>query len=67
MGAEAVKTLLQAIDLESLSAELKEELRTASGQKRARVLKRLEVVEAFRLSGNKPEWMVMDVVAGHPA
>ena len=62
MGAEAVKTLLQAIDLESLSAELKEELRTASGQKRARVLKRLEVVEAFRLSGNKPEWMVMDVV-----
>ena len=62
MGAEYIKKLLAEIDLESLSAELKEELETASGQKRARLLKRLEVVEAFRLSGNRPEWMILDVV-----
>ncbi len=62
MGAEYVKKLLAEIDLEALSAELKEELETATGQKRARLLKRLEVVESFRLSGNRPEWMIMDVV-----
>ena len=50
------------IDLEKLSAELKEELETANGQKRARLLKRLEVVEAFRTSGNRPEWMILDVI-----
>ena len=62
MGAEAIKKLLEEIDLEVLSAELKEELENASGQKKARILKRLEVVEAFRLSGNRPEWMIMTVV-----
>ncbi len=62
MGAEAVKELLQKLDLEALSAELKAELEDATGQKRVRILKRLEVVEAFRLSGNKPEWMIMDVI-----
>ena len=62
MGAEAVKKLLEELDLEQLSVELKEELETAAGQKRVRLLKRLEVVEAFRLSGNRPEWMIMDVV-----
>ncbi|MBQ7937649.1 MAG: DNA-directed RNA polymerase subunit beta' [Oscillospiraceae bacterium] len=62
MGAEAVQLLLKDIDLEKLSAELHEELETASGQKRVRLLKRLEVVEAFRLSGNRPEWMILDVV-----
>ncbi|MDD6878293.1 MAG: DNA-directed RNA polymerase subunit beta', partial [Clostridiaceae bacterium] len=62
MGAEAVKELLQQIDLEKLSAELKEEMESASGQKRVRILKRLEVVEAFRLSGNRPEWIILDVV-----
>ena len=62
MGAEAIKELLCKIDLESLSSSLKEELADASGQKRVRLLKRLEVVEAFRLSTNKPEWMIMDVV-----
>ncbi len=62
MGAEAVKELLQKLDLEKLSAELKSELADASGQKRVRILKRLEVVESFRLSGNRPEWMIMDVV-----
>ncbi len=62
MGAEYIQKLLAEIDLESLSAELKEELETATGQKRARLLKRLEVVESFRISGNRPEWMVMDVV-----
>lgn len=55
MGAEAVKKLLEELDLEQLSAELKEELETAAGQKRVRLLKRLEVVEAFRISGNRPE------------
>ena len=62
MGAEAVIELLQKLDLEALSAELKAELEDATGQKRVRILKRLEVVEAFRLSGNKPEWMIMDVI-----
>ena len=62
MGAESIMELLQAIDLEKESVELKAELKDASGQKRARIIKRLEVVEAFRESGNKPEWMVMTVV-----
>jgi len=66
MGAEAVKKLLQQIDLETLSVELKQELETAAGQKRAKLLKRLEVVEAFRLSGNKPEWMILDVISVIP-
>ena len=62
MGAEAVLELLKDINLEKESEELKTELKTASGQKRARIVKRLEVVEAFRLSGNKPEWMIMTVI-----
>ena len=62
MGAEAVKELLQQIDLEQLSEQLHAELKTTSGQKKARIVKRLEVVDAFRLSGNKPEWMVIDVL-----
>ena len=62
MGAEAIKKLLQEIDLEKLSEELREELKDAGGQKRARITKRLEVVEAFRLSGNRPEWMILDAV-----
>jgi len=62
MGAEAIKELLQAIDLEKEAEELKTGLRESSGQKRARIIKRLEVVEAFRESGNMPEWMIMDVV-----
>jgi DNA-directed RNA polymerase subunit beta' len=62
MGAESVKALLQEMDLDALSAEIKENLETATGQKRVRLLKRLEVVEAFRLSGNRPEWMILDVV-----
>ena len=62
MGAEAIKKLLEQIDVEKLSEELKEELETASGQKKAKLVKRLEVVEAFRLSGNRPEWMIIDVL-----
>ena len=62
MGAEAIKDLLSEIDLDKLSNELKEELQGASGQKRVRLLKRLEAVEAFRTSGNRPEWMILDVV-----
>ncbi len=62
MGAEAIKDLLAEIDLDKLSNELKEELQGASGQKRVRLLKRLEAVEAFRMSGNRPEWMILDVV-----
>ena len=62
MGAEAVKKLLQQIDLESLSEQLHAELKSASGQKKARIVKRLEVVDAFRISGNKPEWMIIDVL-----
>jgi DNA-directed RNA polymerase subunit beta' len=62
MGAESVKELLERIDLEKESIELKRGLKDATGQKRARIIKRLEVVEAFRGSGNKPEWMIMTVV-----
>ena len=62
MGAEAVKKLLQDIDLEELSNQLRAELKDASGQKKARIVKRLEVVDAFRISGNKPEWMIIDVL-----
>ena len=62
MGAEAIKELLSEVDLESLAQELREELQSSSGQKRAKALKRLEVIEAFRTSGNKPEWMILDVV-----
>ncbi len=62
MGAEAVKTLLEQIDLDQLSEQLRHELTTASAQKKLRIVKRLEVVEAFRASGNKPSWMVMDVL-----
>ncbi len=62
MGAEAVKKLLMDVDLEALSAQLHAELKDASGQKKARIVKRLEVVDAFRISGNKPEWMVIDVL-----
>ena len=62
MGAESIKELLEAIDLEKESAELKAGLKDSTGQKRARIIKRLEVVEAFRESGNRPEWMIMTVV-----
>ena len=62
MGAEAIQTLLSEIDLEKDAAELKAGLKDATGQKRARIIKRLEVVEAFRESGNKPEWMIMNVI-----
>ena len=62
MGAEAIQELLQAIDLEKDSEELRKGLKDATGQKRARIIKRLEVVEAFRNSGNKPEWMIMTVI-----
>ena len=62
MGAEAIKELLAEIDIEQLSKELKEELEHASGQKKLKIIKRLEVVEAFRLSHNRPEWMILDVV-----
>ena len=58
MGAEAVQDLLKEIDLDQLSAELTAEVEKSSGQKKVRILKRLEVVEAFRVSGNRPEWMV---------
>ena len=62
MGAESIKELLEAIDLEKESVELKSALTNATGQKRARIIKRLEVVEAFRESGNQPEWMIMDAI-----
>ncbi len=62
MGAEAVKALLEKIDVEKLSRELKAELETAQGQKKARIIKRLEIVESFRVSGNRPEWMIMSVI-----
>ena len=62
IGAEAIQALLNEIDLESMSAELKEEVATTTGQRKSRAIKRLEVVEAFRLSGNDPEWMIMDVL-----
>ena len=62
MGAEAIKELLEEIDLEKESEELKKGLKEATGQKRARIVKRLEVVESFRGSGNRPEWMIMTVI-----
>jgi DNA-directed RNA polymerase subunit beta' len=62
MGAEAVKKLLQDVNLDQLSQQLHTELKDASGQKKARIVKRLEVVDAFRISQNKPEWMVIDVL-----
>ena len=62
MGAEAIKKLLAAVDCEQLSKDLVEEIKTASGQKKAKLVKRLEVAEAFRTSGNKPEWMIIDVL-----
>ena len=62
MGAEAIKELLEAIDLEKDSEELRKGLKDATGQKRARIIKRLEVVDAFRNSGNRPEWMIMTVI-----
>jgi len=62
MGAEAIKELLMEIDMDKLSKELRKELEEATGQKRIRLIKRLEVVEAFRLSGNRPEWMILDVI-----
>src|SRR5699024_3463234 len=62
MGAEAVRELLENIDLEKEYAFLKEEVETATGQKKIRIMRRLEVVDAFRQSGNKPEWMILDVV-----
>ena len=62
MGAEAIKELLHEIDVEKLSEELKAELNSASGQKKLKIIKRLEVVESFRRSGNKPEWMILDVI-----
>ncbi len=62
MGAEAVKKLLSDLDLEELSASLRAQMKDASGQKKAKLVKRLEVVDAFRMSGNKPEWMVIDVL-----
>ena len=62
MGAEAIKKLLMEIDIEALSQELKAELLKSSGQKKVRIIKRLEIVEAFRKSGNRPEWMILDVL-----
>ncbi len=62
MGAEAVKELLAELDLEQMSENLRKELRSASGQKKVRAIRRLEVVEAFRKSGNSPAWMIMDVI-----
>ena len=62
MGAEAIKELLDAVDLEAECAELKEVLKTATGQKRMRAIRRLDILDAFRLSGNKPSWMVLDVL-----
>ena len=62
IGAEAVKKLLEKIDLEAQSAELREDLKDATGQKRVRTIRRLEVVEAFKKSGNKPEWMILEAI-----
>ncbi|MGB9905363.1 MAG: DNA-directed RNA polymerase subunit beta', partial [Desulfotomaculales bacterium] len=62
MGAEAIKILLAEIDLDELAQELRKELREVSGQRKIRAIRRLEVVEAFRKSGNRPEWMIMDVI-----
>ena len=62
MGAEAIQSLLTEIDVDALCASLREELETAAGQKKVRILKRLEVAEAFKISGNRPEWMILDVI-----
>ncbi len=62
MGAEAIKKLLQDIDLEKESAELKKQFADTTGQKRIRIIKKLEVLESFKLSNNKPEWMILDVI-----
>ena len=62
MGAESIKKLLAAIDLDELSADLRKKLKDASGQKKVRIVRRLEVIDALRLSGNRPEWMIMDVI-----
>ena len=62
MGAEAIKILLRDINLEKESVELKKELKNSTGQKRVRIIKKLEVIESFRVSGNKPEWMILDVI-----
>ena len=62
MGAESIKKLLAAIDLDEFSADLRKKLKDASGQKKIRIVRRLEVIEALRLSGNRPEWMIMDVI-----
>ena len=67
MGAEAIKELLQGIDIDELATQLKSDLESASGQKKMRIIKRLEVIEAFRKSGNKLEWMILDVVPVLPA
>ena len=67
MGAEAIKVLLQELDIEALSKQLKEELAQAKGQKKVRIIKRLEVVEAFRKSGNRPEWMILEALPVIPA
>ena len=62
MGAEAIKTLLAEIDLDQLSDDLRAKLKGASGQKKIRIVRRLEVIEALRLSGNRPDWMILDVI-----
>ena len=62
MGAEAIKILLQELDLDAIAESLKEDLQSTSGQKRTRAIKRMEVIEAFRKSNNKPEWIILDVV-----
>lgn len=62
MGAEAIKSLLESLDLDQLAKELRSELKVAQGQKRGKVIKRLEVVESFRNSGNRPDWMILDVL-----
>ena len=67
MGAEAVRELLAAIDLDALSKELRQKLAESSGQKKAKIIKRLEVVEAFRKSGNRPEWMILETIPVLPA
>ncbi|MBQ2793902.1 MAG: DNA-directed RNA polymerase subunit beta' [Clostridia bacterium] len=67
MGAEAVREILAAIDLEELAADLRQKLAESSGQKKAKIIKRLEVVEAFRKSGNRPEWMILEALPVLPA
>ena len=62
MGAEAVKELLEQVDIDKEVHELKEELKTATGQKRTRAIRRLDILDAFKNSGNKPSWMVMDCI-----